>query len=118
MKLSSRLADKTRNSLLKKVKMESQMLAYGTKADNLTLEEYTLLSDIAMFPKIPEVAENISYLHTYDGFLPDYTFRLSYEVPSAIDIDEIELKSGDFTKILKVQIQGERKLVMYEETQW
>lgn len=118
IKLQSRLTDRTRASLISKIEAEPQMLAYGTKADNLSLKEYVLLADVAKFPNVPETAENISYLYSFDGFLPDYTFRLTYEVPATTQLEEIEFKKGDFSKIQKFQIIGERKLVTYEEVRW
>jgi len=117
IKVSSRLFDQTRQNLTEKIE-DIQLLAYGTKADNLTKEEYSILQDITWFPEIPNSANKISYLYTYDGFLPDYTFQLTYEVPEGTDIEEIDYEKGDFSRSQKVEIKEGRKLVSYEEGQW
>ncbi len=113
----NRLFNETRHSLTQKIE-DAQLLAYGTKADNLTNDEYSCLTDMTWFPEIPKTANKISYLYTYDGFLPDYTFRLSYEVPVHETVDTMNYEKGDFSKSQTVENRGDRKLVTYEEGQW
>ena len=119
-KLNSRLNDKTRTSLIQKIKPESEIygVGYGTQAENLTLEEYMLLIEIAKFPKVPEMADKISYLYWHEDILPDHIFRLTYEVPVMVEVEEIEYKEKEFSKIQKVQSMGEKKLVIYETSSW
>lgn len=111
------LFDQTRQTLAEKIK-DTQTMANGTMADNLTYKEYALLAEIGRFPKVPETAEKISYSHAYDGSLPDYTFQLRYEVPLETDIEIIDFKKGHFSKSQTLIIKGNRKLVTYEEGEW
>lgn len=113
----NKIFNETRHRLNQKIETV-QLLAYGTKADNLTYEEYILLTSMTWFPEIPHAASKISYLYTYDGFLPDYTFRLTYEVPIETKIDTIEYEKGNFSKNLKIDTKGDIKIVTYEERQW
>ena len=70
-----------RNKIIEKVKPVEMGLAYGNKAENLTNREYAEITKLKWFPKLPKEAENISYSYDYDGFLPDYDFSLSYDLP-------------------------------------
>lgn len=99
-----------RNRIALKI-MNSKGLAYGTRASNLTYEEYQEISNINWFPKIQKEADSISYYYTYDGFLPDYSFGLSYNLPNDIKIDSSELKYGT----IKILPLGLKKRVSYSE---
>ena len=67
-------------------------LAFGTKADNLTFEQYEEITRIKWFPKLQKNADSISYYYTYDGFLPDYSFNVSYNLPKNVEVDSTEFK--------------------------
>ena len=69
-------------------------LAFGTKADNLTFEQYEEITRIKWFPKLQKNADSISYYYTYDGFLPDYSFNVSYNLPKNVEVDSTEFKYG------------------------
>jgi len=86
-------------------------LANGTEADNLTFEEYEEITKINWFPKLQKDADSISYYYTYDGFLPDYSFYLSYNLPNTIAVDSTEFKYG------KIEIDpiGIKKRIRYSE---
>ncbi|MFK5983585.1 MAG: hypothetical protein QM499_11770 [Flavobacteriaceae bacterium] len=86
-------------------------LAFGTKADNLTFEEYQEITKIKWFPKLQKNADSISYFYTYDGFLPDYEFEMSYSLPKEIEVDTTEFKYGKF----HVNLIGNRKRIIYNE---
>lgn len=86
-------------------------LAFGTKADNLTFEEYEEITKIKWFPKLQKNADSISYYYTYDGFLPDYSFNVSYSLPKTIEIDSTEFKYGD----VEVDTIGNKKRITYSE---
>lgn len=86
-------------------------LAYGTKADNLTFEEYQEITRIKWFPKIQKNADKISYYYTYDGFLPDYSFKVSYNLPKNAKIDSTEFKYGK----IKIDTFGNKKRITYSE---
>lgn len=117
IKVYNVLCNATRQSLLEKIEY-SEFLAHGTKADSLNCDEYNILMSLGGFPDVPRTASNISYLYAYDGFLPDYTFQLSYEVPIETDIEELTFTKGRFSKSQTVQLKDGIKLVTYEEGLW
>ncbi len=90
-------------------------LPFGTKADNLTYNQYNEITKINWFPKLPKNADNISYYYTYDGFLPDYSFELSYDLPIDSSVDTMESIDGDFSKSRRFEIVGRKKRVTYNE---
>lgn len=87
-------------------------LAYGSQAHNLTIEEYTQISNIKWFPKLPETATNISYYHSYDGFLPDYDFELSFTLPLNEELDSTDFSYGE----MQVDYLNTSKRVTYNES--
>ena len=86
-------------------------LAFGTKADNLTFEEYQEITKIKWFPKLQKNADSISYFYTYDGFLPDYSFNVSYNLPKNIEIDSTEFKYGE----IEIDTIRNKKRISYSE---
>ncbi|PCH77721.1 MAG: hypothetical protein COB98_02680 [Flavobacteriaceae bacterium] len=86
-------------------------LAYGTKADNLTFEEYQEITRSKWFPKLQKNADSISYYYTYDGFLPDYSFNVSYSLPNNIEIDSTEFRYGK----IEIDTNGIKKRISYSE---
>jgi len=97
-------------------KMEStDYLTFGTKADNLTFDEYREITKINWFPEIPNESDSISYYYSHDGFLPDYVFQVSYNLPLNIKIDTITTLDGDFYKSIKTEIIGNKhRVTQYE----
>lgn len=104
------LNGKLRNELTMKIK-PANGLAFGTKANNLTYTEYELLTKVKWFPKLQKDADSISYYYTYDGFLPDYSFDVSYSIPKNIEIDSTEFKYGK----IEIDTIGNIKRVSYSE---
>ena len=90
-------------------------LANGTKAENLTIKEYQQITKMHRFPKLPLEASNINYSYEYDGFLPDYLFTMTYDLPAEMTIDEINYRKGDFTKYQSFVTIGNIKRVTYSE---
>ena len=86
-------------------------LAFGTKADNLTFEQYEEITRIKWFPKLQKNADSISYYYTYDGFLPDYSFSVSYSLPKNIEVDSTEFKYGK----TYIDTIGNKKRISYSE---
>lgn len=86
-----------------------------TKTENLTFEEYQEIIKTKWFPKIPKEAKNISYYYWYDGFLPDHSFMLKYNVPKNIKIKTFDITDGGFTQNQKVEILKNSKKVEYSE---
>ncbi len=87
-------------------------LAFGTKADNLTFEEYEIITSIKWFPKLQKKADSISYYYTYDGFLPDFDFNVSYSLPKNIEIDSTEFKYGE----IRIESIGIKNRITYFES--
>lgn len=107
-----------KNALRKELAMKikpANGLAFGTRADNLTYGQYIEITKINWFPELPKNADNISYYYTYDGFLPDYSFELSYDLPIDSNVDTIELTNGDFSKSRRFEIVGRKKRVTYNK---
>jgi hypothetical protein len=86
----------------------------GTKADNLTIREY---QEISKFPKLPDQATNINYSYEYDGFLPDYYFQVTYNIPKEVKVDTLYFQQGDFTRSQTVDILGDNLKVTYTESE-
>ena len=93
----------------------SNELANGTKAENLTIKEYQEITKIYWFPKLPSEASNIQYDYGYDGFLPDYSFTLKYDLPMDMKVDTINYAKGDFSKHQSFEIIDNKKRVTYSE---
>jgi uncharacterized integral membrane protein len=87
----------------------------GMKADSLTNREYQVVATVTGFPTLPNEATNISYIYEYDGFLPDYSFTLTYYLPKKMKVDIIDYKNGDFSKYQTFEFSDDHKLVTYNE---
>lgn len=90
-------------------------LANGTTAENLTIKEYQEIASMNWFPKLPIEATNIMYDYQYDGFLPDYSFSLMYDLPKEMKVDTINYESGDFTRHQTFELVDSIKRVTYKE---
>jgi hypothetical protein len=101
---------KLRNSLASKIE-PAEGLTFGTKANNLTYEEYVLITQINWFPELQKGADSISYYYTFDGFLPDYSFNISYSLLIDIEIDTTNLKYG----AIEIDTIGNKKRIIYGE---
>jgi hypothetical protein len=105
-----------RNEIAYKIK-PANGLANGTTALNLTIKEYQEIAKMNWFPKLPIKATNIMYNYQYDGFLPDYSFTLMYDLPEEIEVDIINYESGDFSKYQTFEIVDNKKRVTYNEVE-
>ena len=103
-----------RSEIANKIKLTNG-LANWTTAKNLTYKEYQEISGINWFPKLPIEATNIMYNYQYDGFLPDYSFSLTYDLPKDMKVDTIKFENGDFTKSQTFEIADNKKRVTYTE---
>ena len=103
-----------RNQIADKIK-PSKKLANGTRGDSLTIKEYQQITKMYWFPKIPVEALNIQYNCGYDGFLPDYSFTLTYDLPIQFKVDTISYSKGDFSKSQSFEIIDNKKRVTYSE---
>ncbi len=91
---------------------------FGNIAENLTEKEYHEITKIKWFPTIPKGAENISYNYEYEGFLPDYSFSLSYDLPISTKVDTMHYKDHNFSKSRTFEIVNNKKRITYYEGQW
>jgi hypothetical protein len=101
-----------RNQLGNKIEY---ILPNGTKASKLTNKEYKEVVKATWFPKLPAEATNIDYSYDYDGFLPDYAFSLSYDLPKEMMVDTMHYENLDFFKYRTVEIKNNLKRVFYFE---
>lgn len=103
-----------RNQIADKIK-PSDIFAKGTKAESLTIKEYQQISKMYWFPKLPIEASNINYAYGYDGFLADYSFTLTYDLPAKIKVDTMNIKNGDFSQYQSFVTIGNINRVTYSE---
>ncbi|CAN5578375.1 hypothetical protein BH11BAC5_BH11BAC5_28510 [soil metagenome] len=103
-----------RRQIAKKIS-DTKMLN-GTKGENLTFIEYQQITKMSRFPTLPAEASNIQYAYDYDGFLPDYSFSLKYDLPKEMKVDTIDYKNEDFTQFKSFEIIGDKKRVTYFES--
>ncbi|WP_299157083.1 hypothetical protein [uncultured Christiangramia sp.] len=102
-----------RKSLAKKIEfIENGPL--GTKAKNLTLEEYNEITKTNWFPKIQKESKNIIYHYSYDGFLPDYSFEVKYDILLQEKVDSTNLKYGE----IRVDTIKNLKRITYNEYEY
>lgn len=106
-----------RNQIVNKIKPEHQ-LAYGTKGEHLTNKEYSEITKINWFPTLPIEANNIAYSYDYDGFLPDYSFTLTYDLPLQVPVDTFNFTDKDFSQSRTFKIIDSIKRVTYMEDVW
>ena len=104
---------KFRNQIANKIKDTERL--NGTKGENLTFKEYEQITKIHGFPKLPSEASNIQYAYEYDGFLPDYFFSLTYDLPKQMKVDTINYHNEDFTRYRSFEIVNDKKRVSYYE---
>lgn len=91
---------------------------YQTRADSLSFEEYKEIMRISGFPEISESSRNISVDYYEEGFLPDFSISVTYEVPVIEEITEMEYKHGQYSKSISVKVMGQYKKVYYREGEW
>jgi hypothetical protein len=104
-----------RQQLALKIK-PSNFLANGTDGKNLTIKEYQQITKMNWFPAIPAEAANINYTYDYDGFLPDYSFSLTYDLPIQVPVDTLNYKNGSFSKYQSFMTIDKIKRVTYTES--
>jgi hypothetical protein len=87
----------------------------GSAGNSLSLKEYKETIRFTRLPALPESASNITYDYYYDGFLPDYSVELAYDMPLSARIDTVDYSNGDFSKSQSYKILTDRKRVTFEE---
>jgi len=95
---------------------DAHRMAFGTTATGLTLEEYNLLRELQPFEAAPPQATNITYVYAYDGFLADYLFELSYDVPASTPVKVMDVEEDRFEKTQRVDTLENHLRVHYSET--
>jgi len=91
-------------------------LANGSHAKGLTGIEYQLVARLAGFPSLPPTADNIGYSFGYDGFLPDYSLTLTYDVPPGTPIREYNKTNGRYSTYQSATLINTVKRVSYSES--
>ncbi|KAA2243390.1 hypothetical protein F0L74_12880 [Chitinophaga agrisoli] len=91
------------------------LLANGTMADGLSLYEYRELAEMNRFPPVPDQAQNIEYSYQYDGFLPDYSFTLLYELPKGVKVDSFNYTEKGISRNQSVDTLENTIRVIYTE---
>ncbi|MHA7099040.1 hypothetical protein [Roseivirga pacifica] len=104
----------SRKNVMSKVEITNS-LTLGSKAENLTHQEYTFITQAGWFPEISSNATQISYEYKYDGFLPDYSLTIEYLLPKNENIEEFNIHDNDFFKSLTVNEINDKKYVKYIE---
>ncbi|GAB5399735.1 MAG: hypothetical protein Aureis2KO_13200 [Aureisphaera sp.] len=104
-----------RKSLESKID-DSEDYPYGTEGNNLTIDEYELITNLNWFPKISKEADSISFSYYRDGFLPDYSFNLVYYVPLESTVDTLSYIGDQFEKGRSYEIVNGKKKVNYFES--
>jgi hypothetical protein len=90
-------------------------LANGTQAAGLTIKEYQTIVASTGFPPLPPAASNIEYRYQFDGFLPDYSLRLIYDVPPETPIATYDHSNGRYSNSQSVDVIGGIKRATYFE---
>jgi hypothetical protein len=106
-----------RNGIMEKVSPIENGLGFGSKANNLNIKEYSEITKVNWFKKIPSIAENIDYRYSYEGFLPDYSFSISYDLPKESQVDTLNFVDGSFSKKQSFKVVGNKVRVTYYELQ-
>ena len=88
------LSDKNERMKLCEKISDANYSAYGTTAKELTFKEYNQIRNLIYLPSILDKSYDISYLYSYDGFLPDYTLQISYKLPKEIKVEAYNKEEG------------------------
>ena len=85
--VASRILDRGNNriKLCEKIR-DANYMAHGTAANQLTWKEYNQIRNLIHLPAISDESYDISYLYSYDGFLPDYRLEVSYKLPKEVNV--------------------------------
>ena len=106
-----------RNSIVNKI-IPYEGSWFGNKAENLTEREYIEITKVKWFPELPKGAQNISYDYEYEGFLPDYSFSISYDLPLNSKVETMDYENETFSKSRTFEIIENKKRVTYSEGSW
>lgn len=106
-----------RDQLAEKIR-PSNTLANGTKASGLNLKEYQMIAALTGFPPLPPTAHNIRYEYAYDGFLPDYSLDLVYDVSLETPVVTYDRRTERFQDSQSVRVIGTIKRVTHSEGQF
>lgn len=104
-----------RNQISKKI-IHSKLLE-GTIGNNLTFKEYQQISKMYWFPTLPKEASNIQYSFSCEGFLNDYLFELTYDLPIETKVEAIDYNKSGFSKFQSSEIIDNKRRVTYSESQ-
>lgn len=92
-----------------------KVLSKAAKASNLQFESYYIIQSKFDFPKISNLAFDIDYLYSCDGYLPSFIFNLEYKVPKRIKIENFELNENGIIRLQTCFEMEKFNLVRYTE---
>lgn len=101
------MAREFREQLANKIHKKS-LSTVGYNSDSLSYKEYETIRPYNWFPALQPEATNISFSYVADGFLPDYSFSLSYylkpdtKVDSSFAISKHSIQLDTLNQMIKV----------------
>lgn len=84
--------------------------------NGLNSQEYELIVPLSRFPKLPAEASDIQFSYYEDGFLPDYSFKLTYSLPFTARADTFTIVDGHILKYQTITMGTNTKSVTYGES--
>lgn len=105
-----------RNRICSKLEFDNDPVMFRWKSEgrNLTIQEYKELGKIIYLPNIPDESKHINYEHSEGP--PDYGIKIEYTLSLESQIEEFEINGErGLRKKQKVRLNGESKIVIYEE---
>jgi hypothetical protein len=90
-------------------------LANGMQAAGLTAKEYQLIASSRGLPEVPSTACNIAFKYAYDGFLPDYSLELTYDMPLLPRVTGFKENKDRWSRSQSVRVLGATQRVMLTE---
>lgn len=92
-----------------------KVLKKGRKETNLKISRYKKIRLKFDFPKISDLAFDIDYLYSFDGYLPSFIFNLIYKVPKNSNIESFEKTENGIIRLQTCFEMEQFKLVRYTE---
>lgn len=70
----------------------------GGSGAGLAYSEYQVLVEEYSFRSIPAEARNISFSYWYEGFLPDFSISLTYDLPADYDVKPLDVEEDQYER--------------------
>lgn len=92
-----------------------KVLKIGRKESNLKISNYKEVCLKFDFPEISDLAFDIDYIYSFDGYLPSFLFNLMYKVPKYSKVKNFEKKEDGIIRLQTCIEMKDFKLVRYTE---